>query len=210
MSSHSLPEPNPELVKYAQQRDANGKPTPEACAAFSLLYECYWPPIYKQFRRSTSEEEAQELAQETFVKAWYALPDKNPNAPFVGWLRTIAFNLSNDYWKKKQRESLRQISLDGLFEEHRTTPEHLTCAGTEEQVILDDIAERAFQRLSRKDQQLLRSRMEGYSEEETAALTEISPSSVPRMLRRARGRFMEYFYQAWHGLTPIRPRRGRA
>src|SRR5689334_977923 len=105
MSAHLIPEPDPALVTCAQQRDAAGKPTPEARKAFESLCVQVENLIYNFFGlKAANEQDAQDLTQTTFYKAWRELPAKDPAAPFVAWMKTIAINLCKDYWKKKQKE----------------------------------------------------------------------------------------------------------
>ncbi len=79
MSVHFISEPDPALGLSAQQRDAAGKPTPQVCDAFTALYEHSKHLIYNFFcLKLGNEQDAQELTQETFARAWRALPAKDP------------------------------------------------------------------------------------------------------------------------------------
>jgi RNA polymerase sigma-70 factor (ECF subfamily) len=210
MSAHLIPEPAPELVRRAQQRDATGKPTPEACAAFATLYEHSRHLIYNFFcLKLGNEQDAQELTQETFTRAWRALPAKDPQAPFVAWLKRIAINLSKDYWQKKQTH---QISLDWLMADGVTSKDGrrafdwLVSDATEEQVTTVHTILHALQSLSLEYQLVLLLQLwMGFSDEETAQAIEISSQSVPKTLWRAKAEFMKH-YQAL--LDPIPSRLG--
>lgn len=210
MSVHFITEPDPALVQCAQQRDAAGKPTPEACDAFTALYEHSKHLIYNFFcLKLANEQDAQELTQETFTKAWRALPAKDPQAPFVAWLKRIAINLSKDYWQKKpaQQISLEWLMADGITsKDGRRASEWLVSDATEEQVTTAHIILCALQSLSPEHQLvLLLQHWMGFSDEETAQVIEISSRSVPKTLWRAKTEFMKH-YQAL--LDPIPSRLG--
>ena len=48
--------------------------------------------------------DAEELTQNCFLKAYYALPGYQPSGRFFAWLLTIARNLSKNHLEKKNRE----------------------------------------------------------------------------------------------------------
>ncbi len=213
MSVHFITEPDPTLVLSAKQRDAAGKPTSEACDAFTALYEHSKHLIYNFFcLKLGNEQDAQELTQETFARAWRALPAKDPQAPFVAWLKRIAINLSKDYWQKRQT---RQISLDWLMadgstsQDGRRAVEWLVSDAVDEQITTMHALVHALQRLSLEHQLVLLLQLwVGFSDEETAEVLEISPRSVPKTLWRAKAEFMRQ-YQTLQDPIPSRPRGGR-
>jgi RNA polymerase sigma-70 factor (ECF subfamily) len=82
-----------ELAGLALQGDAE---------AFGVLYERHLPAIYRYvYFRVGSEAEAEDIAEETFVRAWEALPRyRLRKYPFTAWLYRIAHNLVVDYHRK--------------------------------------------------------------------------------------------------------------
>jgi len=56
-----------------------------------------------------NNEEAQDLVQETFIKAFGSLKSYNPNYRFTTWLYKIAVNSSIDHIRKKK---IQTFSLD--------------------------------------------------------------------------------------------------
>ena len=59
--------------------------------AFGQLVRRYQDRLYRFILRMVdSHDEALELTQDTFVKAWQALPDWRPDAKFRTWLFRIA------------------------------------------------------------------------------------------------------------------------
>jgi RNA polymerase sigma-70 factor (ECF subfamily) len=49
------------------------------------------------------EEEAKDVVQETFIRAWQRIRDYDPRKPFTTWLYTIASRLCIDHLKRMRR-----------------------------------------------------------------------------------------------------------
>lgn len=63
------------------------------------------PPLIAFLRRYTGDENAaSDLAQDTFVKAYFQLNRFDDRRPFGPWLFTIAANAARDYLRKTARE----------------------------------------------------------------------------------------------------------
>jgi len=70
---------------------------------FADLVVEYKKPIYNLiFRMTGSHQEAEELAQETFVRAFQNLHRFVPGRRFFPWLYTLCLNLVRNHLKKKQ------------------------------------------------------------------------------------------------------------
>ena len=86
--------------------------------AFGRLYDIYADRIYRHiYYRTNNVEDAQDLTQEVFMKAWQALPKyKKSRTPFLGWLFTISHNRVIDYYrtKKDQCRTVGQILSSGF------------------------------------------------------------------------------------------------
>jgi RNA polymerase sigma-70 factor (ECF subfamily) len=99
------PDPGPadgELVLQAQQGDVH---------AFDQLVERYQPKIYGlTYNMTSNREDAEDLTQEIFVKAFQALPRFKGKSSFYTWLYRIAVNKTINYRKKRNRK--RAMSLD--------------------------------------------------------------------------------------------------
>ena len=92
--------------------------------AYSVLIARYQGPVHGFIFRSVGEEEtAKDLAQEVFVKAWFALGRVQERARFSTWLFQIAANLCRDHAKSKATRNARvtnpilRESEDGHTEE---------------------------------------------------------------------------------------------
>lgn len=100
--------PDAELVARARQGDQQ---------AFSALFGRYQRIIFSLIRHLTGDEEAAaDLTQETFVKAWHALPRLRESQAFGGWLRIIGTNLVRDHARRRRPESTLtdETNDDGL------------------------------------------------------------------------------------------------
>jgi RNA polymerase sigma-70 factor (ECF subfamily) len=85
-----------ELVRRAQAGDA------EAFGALVLAHQRF---VYNLVLRALDNEaEAEDLAQEAFVRAWLALPNFRGQAQFRTWLYRIATNLCYNRLPRLRRE----------------------------------------------------------------------------------------------------------
>ena len=74
-------------------------------AAFEQLIKMYQHAIYYLCRRMTgTHQAADDIAQETFIKAYFALSTFKEGFGFYGWIRKIAVNASLNYLKAIKRE----------------------------------------------------------------------------------------------------------
>jgi RNA polymerase sigma-70 factor (ECF subfamily) len=79
--------------------------------AFTALVSRYQKPVYNLvYRFLGNAEDAKDITQEAFVKAYQSLAKHNPELAFHSWLFRIAQNLSIDLIRWKKRRQL--ISID--------------------------------------------------------------------------------------------------
>jgi len=90
-------------------------------AAFSeLVLRHQWAVRAFLLARLSRKDEAEDLAQETFVTAWRKLRDFDGERPFVPWLRGIAMNLLRNHLRKFKEapiggDEALQAMLDGAM-----------------------------------------------------------------------------------------------
>ena len=78
--------------------------------AFEALVTAHERLVYTlAYQRLRSEPDAQDAAQETFVKAWLSLPSFRGESRFSVWLCRIANNICTDMQRKRM---LPAVSLD--------------------------------------------------------------------------------------------------
>ena len=116
MSIEVLPRPSPhmtwtdeELVAKSIRGDAD---------SFNELVLRWERPIYAlAYRTIGREEDARDVCQETFLRAFRALPGFRGQAKFSSWLYRIALNLCRDWIRRERRTPVVQPPEDvDLFE----------------------------------------------------------------------------------------------
>ncbi|MEL6245309.1 MAG: sigma-70 family RNA polymerase sigma factor, partial [Pseudomonadota bacterium] len=71
--------------------------------AQSALVNRHMPRVYALAKRMVSDaQEAEDVTQETFIRAWKAMPDWEPRARFSTWLHRVALNLCYDRLRKRR------------------------------------------------------------------------------------------------------------
>ena len=135
--------------------------------AFGVLYGCYLDAIYRYiFLRVGNASEAEDLAEDVFVRAWEALPNyRLTQHPFKSWLYRIAHNLVVDYHRK-----LKPLELtDEEQLAHPATlnlPERIVEINQEASVLA-----KAIQKLGEEEQMVIVLRfVEGLSHREVAEI----------------------------------------
>ena len=79
--------------------------------SYALLVDAYKAPIFNlAYRMTGSYEDASDLAQETFVKAFENLGRFDQGKKFFTWLYTIGLNLVRNYLKKNKKIPLRDFA----------------------------------------------------------------------------------------------------
>ena len=81
--------------------------------SFNQLILRWERPIYAlAYRTLGREEEARDICQETFLRAFRALPNFRGQAKFSSWLYRIALNLCRDWMRKERRAPMVQPPED--------------------------------------------------------------------------------------------------
>lgn len=86
--------------------------SPKTCrAAFAEVVEAYSQPLYWQIRRMVqTHDDANDLLQNTFMKAWLSLENFRGNAKLSTWLYKIAINEGLAFLERERRRT--STSLD--------------------------------------------------------------------------------------------------
>jgi RNA polymerase sigma-70 factor (ECF subfamily) len=133
-------------------------------------------------------QKAEDLAQETFIKAWRFLDRYDGRAPFHHWLSKIALRVALDHLRRQKRVRA-EIALDELGEE---ALDWLRDPGGEGQLGAQQAAEllhAAMRELSPGDRQVITLlEIEGRSVREICELTGSSSAAVRVRAYRARAR----------------------
>lgn len=173
-----------ELVRRAQAGSVS---------AFEELFRRYQKPIYTMlYRMVRSPDDAADLTQDTFVRAYSALRSLRDEATFYGWLRQIAVNLARNRYKRAMR--VRMESLDDLSspEDGEGAGRELADTGPLPERLLEDAelrerVEQAVASLSEDHRMVVTlHHLEHMQVSEIAELLGISVGTVKSRLARAR------------------------
>src|SRR4051794_28068599 len=168
-----------ELVTRAQE----GNPD-----AFAVLVERHRDAIIRLLRRFvTSADDAQDLAQETFVSAFQHLSALRDGARFGPWLRRIALNAARQWWRHEACASLETLRDESAIT--GSNGSHAFDAGLERvrEHVHDSLASLAPAGRS----VVLLHYFDGFDYEETAALLDVPVSTVRGRLHLARRKLRE-------------------
>jgi RNA polymerase sigma-70 factor (ECF subfamily) len=106
---------DPALVRAAQQGDTE---------AFEELVARHRDKIYaRAFSMMRNEEEALDLSQEAWVKAWQRLKQFQGESSFGTWITRIVINLCLDQLRKQKRQ--RTDSIEEMDEESGGVERHM-------------------------------------------------------------------------------------
>lgn len=109
------------LITKAQEGDRE---------ALNTLVSNYWQPIYRFiYSKLGNEDDAKEITQDTFMKAFRSLPQyKIQDASFKSYLGRIAINSVTDFWRKKGRtpQSVNITEYQESILDKRENPEEHT------------------------------------------------------------------------------------
>ncbi|MGH2537109.1 MAG: RNA polymerase sigma factor [Candidatus Promineifilaceae bacterium] len=160
--------------------------------AFGKLIEAYQSPVYNlAYRMLGNAAEAEQAAQECFIRAWTRLHSYDPAHKFSTWLLSIASNYCIDQLRKRRAQLL---SLEGPLPAHPALTSELG-AGPEAQAEANE-RERRVQAMLRTlpadyRQAVVLRYWYDMSYEEIAEVTKSTVSAVKSRLFRARRQLAE-------------------
>jgi len=159
--------------------------------AFGELITLHREKIYMQiYMIVRNEEDAMDLSQETFLRAWKSLPKFDGKFPLLTWLRRIATNAAIDLCRTRQRRP--QVEIDGgpihADAASRTTPTAFERPGDGiDRADLKARLEAAFDMLSPEHRAAISLKeFDGLSYQEIAKATDSSLGTVMSRLHYAR------------------------
>ena len=92
-------------------------------SAFAGLVEKYQGPIFNlAYRMTGSREDADDLTQEIFIRAYQQLQRFDQSKKYFTWLYTVGINLIRNHLKKNVRDISYLAAADSALEHH--TQEH--------------------------------------------------------------------------------------
>ena len=181
--SPDLRDPPP---KEDQDADLVRRTTRGELEAFELLVERHRPVVVRVAARIVGSEDAEDVSQDAFLRAFHRLDRFRGEAPFRSWLLRIAHNAALDHVARRRAEPVDPETLEGSEESPVRRPaDQLELRERIERL------ERKLHGLSYEHRVVLVLRdAEGLSYEEIAAVTETPLGSVKGRLHRARREFV--------------------
>ncbi len=168
----------------------------EGCeTAFRALVEAHQDAVYHFcYQWLSCPEEAREACQDTFVRAYRALPRYQPRGRFFTWLYKIALNRCRDARRSRRARARSQaVPLEDA------APHDLACrrATPDEQAAHQEDLKKLRQGLEalpfRHRAVLQLTCLEGLNHEATAAVLGCSPRAVEGRLYRARRHLLQWW-----------------
>jgi RNA polymerase sigma-70 factor, ECF subfamily len=194
-----------ELDQAAPAAPADARPKAEAqfierlkrgdAAAFDVLVSERSGEIYGLLYRLTqNSEEARDLTQETFLRAFQSIGHFRGDADLRTWIYRIAINQARNrwrWWRRRRRDSTISLDSNSIFgrptlvatlKAQSNDPEQDTLAHERERALRDALA--SLRRVYRETV-ILRD-IEGFAYEEIAVALDISVGTVKSRLARGR------------------------
>ena len=176
-----------ELVNRSATGDKN---------AYRELFEIYYKRVYNlAFNIMNNREDAEEVLQEAFVKAYLALPNFKGDSSFYTWLYRIVRNMAIDV----KRKSFRRVNSDFELDENRFSSEDISTSsyiGQPDKILENkqalSIVQKALANIKEEQRLILVLReIDGFSYEEISKITGLASGTVMSRLFYARKAFNE-------------------
>ena len=158
---------------------------------FACLVERYEPKLMRYVRRisAATQEDAEDLLQEIFVKVYRNLNDFDPDLKFSSWIYRIAHNQVISYWRKtKVRPQVLKFEADEDFLKFIATDEDL--ARDTERKFSGEEVRKMIENLDEKYKEVLVLKfLEGNDYKEISDILEKPLGTVATLINRAKKQF---------------------
>jgi len=156
-------------------------------SAFEQLVDRHRPVVVRVAGRIVGADEAEDISQDAFLRAFHRLHHFRGEAPFRSWLLRITHNAALDHLERRRPEPVDPATLD--------TSEPTTSRPPADRLEVRERIERLERKLhglspAHRIVLVLRD-VEGLSYEEIADITDTPLGSVKGRLHRARREFVE-------------------
>lgn len=169
-----------ELIKRVQAGD---------CDAFNPLIGRYKLPLYKMmYRMVYNRDDAEDLVEEAFIKAYRAIDRFSTEKKFFPWICRIAINNALNFLKKRKGQKADSLSqYENRLMDRKTDPVRMT-----ESKLLKEKINQAIAQLPDEYRIIINLRVEQEcSYDEISQILEIPKGTVMSRLARARKRLKE-------------------
>lgn len=160
--------------------------------AFAEIYEYYSAPIHRFiYRMLGSAEQADDMTQETFIRAYQSLDRLGQDPNLSAWLYRIASNACMDTLRRRKRFTWLPM-FDRSDRDEEFTTDDFTPQIAEADAVRRVLAEMPAQ----LSMTLVLRSLEGFSCEEIAEIMNVPKGTVFSRLARARDQFARLYARA--------------
>jgi RNA polymerase sigma-70 factor (ECF subfamily) len=159
--------------------------------AFAQLVEHYWPRICGRFHRwLTDRQEAEDLAQDVFLRLYRSRKRYQPRARFSTWLYHISRNVARNALRSRRRHPCLRVGSLAVFEEE--TPQFRPCREEspsqplERSELIDQVREAVGRLVGRQRTALELHQFQDRSYAEIATSMDMTLKATKSLLYRAR------------------------
>jgi RNA polymerase sigma-70 factor (ECF subfamily) len=159
--------------------------------AFAELVDLYKDKVYHvSYRMLGNQQEAEDVAQETFLRVYANLDNYDPQYKFSTWIYRIASNLSIDILRKRKKNLSIDAEITGAegVDWHDRLAD--TSKGPEEEVLIDELQEEvqdAIMGLNPKYRAVMLLRyIEDLSLQEISEVVQLPISTIKTRIHRGR------------------------
>lgn len=166
---------SPELLQALKAGD------PEV---WRVLYQAMAPRLLRHFR---ADDLAQEIVQETFIRAFEHIHGFNQKAKIETWLSSIAINVLRDLHKKESRE--REVMAVVAKVESRVQGAFRNC--NPEELCSKELLRKALEELSLEDKEIFLRHLEGEKHQSIAESMGRTQNAIDVRIHRVKQRIRE-------------------
>lgn len=173
--------------------------------AFAQLVTAYEKQVYNLcLRMSGNPEDARDLAQEAFLKAWRGLQFYKSESSFSTWLYRLTTNVCIDFLRQKKRRPTVSLTQDDDWEDGQELDIPDAAPTPEERLLHQETGQAVRQAMEQLDDDfrlvLTLRVVEDLSYEEIAQVLDLNPGTVKSRLARARGKLRKILLQSGNKL----------
>lgn len=168
--------------------------------AFSMLVAAYEKNVFNVALQMTgNREDAQDMAQEAFLKAYTSLSSFRGDSRFSSWLYRIVSNVCLDYLRRQNRRPKSSLTVEddeGETVELDIPDESQSPEALLERKLTREAVRRGLRELPPEQRQILLLReIQGLSYDEIAEAMDLEPGTVKSRIFRARKKLCAFLLQ---------------
>lgn len=166
-----------------------------SAGAFEKLVQTYERGIYALCLRMTgNHEDAQDMTQETLIRAWQHIRKFDGQAAFYTWLYRIAVNVCLDELRRRKRR--RIVSMENVPQNSDGIPEKETPEMVAQNAELGDVLKQLLLRLNEEQRLVVILRdVQGFSYEQIAQMLSLNLNTVKSRISRGRQNLRDWIGQ---------------